>query len=288
MPATILDGRSLAAELRLSIAERSAALRLRGIEPHLVVAIAGEDAASMAYVQSLVREGAKTGIAVTVDAVDAKAEARDVRELLERLGADPSVHGIILQQPLPRHLDIRTIAGAMPPHKDVDGANPVNQGRLAFGSGTEFVPATPAAVMLLLERSTRWPLRGVRACMVGRSSVIGLPVALLMMRADATVTIAHGKTADLRRHTADAEVLVVATGIPGMIRADMVLPGATVIDVGTTFVDGKLTGDVAYAEVAAVAGEITPVPGGVGPVTNVALMRNVVTAAERLSDSLED
>ncbi len=171
----------------------------------------------------------------------------------------------------------------MPPHKDVDGANPINQGRLAFGSGTEFVPATPAAVMSLLEHSSRWPLTGARACMVGRSSVIGLPVALLMMRANATVTITHGKTADLQHHTRDADVLVVATGIPNMIKADMVMPGATVIDVGTTFVDGKLTGDVAFAEVAEIAGEITPVPGGVGPVTNVALMRNVVTAAERLS-----
>jgi methylenetetrahydrofolate dehydrogenase (NADP+) / methenyltetrahydrofolate cyclohydrolase len=283
VPATILDGRSLAAELRLDIAGRSAALRERGVAPHLVVAIAGEDAASMAYVASLVREGGRTGIEVSVDAVAATAQTHDVRALLERLGADATVHGIILQQPLPRHLDIRLIADAMPPHKDVDGANPINQGRLAFGSGTEFVPATPAAVMFLLERSTRWPLTGARACMVGRSSVIGLPVALLMMRANATVTIAHGKTVDLRRHTAAAEVLVVATGVPGMIRADMVLPGATVIDVGTTFVDGKITGDVAYAEVAAVAGEITPVPGGVGPVTNAALMRNVVLAAERQS-----
>jgi methylenetetrahydrofolate dehydrogenase (NADP+)/methenyltetrahydrofolate cyclohydrolase len=282
MPATILDGRARAAELRGEIAGRSAALRARGIEPQLVVAIAGEDAASLAYVQSLVREGAKSGIAVRVDALAATATADDVRALLRRLGSDPAVHGIILQQPLPRHLDIRTIAGAMPPHKDVDGANPVNQGRLAFGSGAEFVPATPAAVMALLERSARWPLTGARACRVGRSSVIGLPVALLMMRADATVTIAHGKTADLAHHTRDAEVLVVATGVPAMIRAEMVLPGATVIDVGTTYVDGKITGDVAYAEVAAVAGEITPVPGGVGPVTNVALMRNVVLAAERL------
>jgi methylenetetrahydrofolate dehydrogenase (NADP+)/methenyltetrahydrofolate cyclohydrolase len=282
MPATILDGRSLAAELRLDIARRSEALRVRGIEPHLVVAVAGEDAASMAYVQSLVREGERVGIAVTLDAVDATAGASEVRALLERLGADPSVHGVILQQPLPRHLDIRRVADAMPPDKDVDGANPVNQGRLAFGSGTEFVPATPAAVMALLERSSRWPLRGVRACMVGRSNVVGLPVSLLMMRENATLTITHGATVDLRRHTRDAEVLIVATGVPGLIRADMVMPGATVIDVGTTFVDGKLVGDVAYAEVAEVAGEITPVPGGVGPVTNVALMRNVVLAAERL------
>jgi methylenetetrahydrofolate dehydrogenase (NADP+)/methenyltetrahydrofolate cyclohydrolase len=264
------------------VAQRSAALRARGIAPHLVVAIAGEDAASIAYVHSLVRAGERIGIDVTVDAVDAAASERDVRALLERLGRERSVHGVILQQPLPRHLDIRRIADAMPPRKDVDGANPVNQGRLAFGSGTEFVPATPAAVMLLLERSSRWPLAGVRACMVGRSNVVGLPVSLLMMRENATLTVTHEKTVDLRHHTADADVLVVATGVPGLIRADMVRPGATVMDVGTTFVDGKLVGDVAYDEVAAVAGEITPVPGGVGPVTNVALMRNVVLAAERL------
>jgi methylenetetrahydrofolate dehydrogenase (NADP+)/methenyltetrahydrofolate cyclohydrolase len=282
MPATILDGRSLAAELRLDIARRSEALRARNIHPHLVVAIAGDGAASKTYVQSLVREGERTGIAVTVDAVDAAAGTSDVRELLERLGADPSVHGIILQQPLPPHLDIRSIAGAMPAEKDVDAASPLNLGRLAFSDGTEFVPATPAAVMALLERSSRWPLDGVRACMVGRSSVVGLPVSLLMLRANATVTVAHRYTPDLARHTRDAEVLVVATGIPGLIRAGMVMPGATVIDVGTTYVDGKLVGDVAYAEVAEVAGEITPVPGGVGPVTNVALMRNVVLAAERL------
>jgi methylenetetrahydrofolate dehydrogenase (NADP+)/methenyltetrahydrofolate cyclohydrolase len=205
-----------------------------------------------------------------------------LRTRLARLGGDDSVHGIILQQPLPRTLDIRRIADAMPAEKDVDGMNPLNEGRLAFGSGTEFVPATPAAVMLLLERSSRWPLAGVRACMVGRSNVVGLPVSLLMMRENATLTVTHEKTRDLAHHTRDAEVLVVATGVPGLIRAGMVRPDATVIDVGTTFVDGRLVGDVAYAEVAAVAREITPVPGGVGPVTNVALMRNVVLAAERL------
>ena len=258
-------------------------MRARGIAPRLVVAIAGEDAASIAYVKSLVAVGSKLGIDVTVDAIDAGASERDLRALLERLGNDPSVHGVILQQPLPRHLDIRRVADAMPPQKDVDGANPVNAGRLAFGSGTEFVPATPAAVMLLLERSSRWPLAGVRACMVGRSNVVGLPVSLLMMRENATLTVTHVKTVDLAHHTRDAEVLVTATGVPGLIRADMVMPDATIVDVGTTFVDGKLVGDVAYDEVAAIAREITPVPGGVGPVTNVALMRNVVLAAERLS-----
>ncbi len=281
MPATILDGRALAAELRHDVALRGDALRARGIVPRLVVAIVGEDAASVAYVESLVKAGARTGIDVGVEAVAVLAQEAALRARLAALGADATVHGIILQQPLPRHLDIRRIADAMPPEKDVDGANPVNQGRLAFGSGTEFVPATPAAVMLLLERSSRWPLAGVRACMVGRSNVVGLPVSLLMMRENATLTVAHEKTVDLARHTRDAEVLVTATGVPGLIRADMVLPNATVIDVGTTYVDGVLRGDVAYDDVAAVAREITPVPGGVGPVTNIALMRNVVLAAER-------
>ncbi|MDB5071813.1 MAG: Methylenetetrahydrofolate dehydrogenase [Candidatus Eremiobacteraeota bacterium] len=281
MAARILDGRALAAELRDEIAARSERLRARGIAPSLVVAIAGEDAASHAYVRSIEKAGAKAGVDVRVDALAADAAEGDVRARLRALGDDPLVHGIILQQPLPRHLEIRRIAEALPAHKDVDGANPVNLGRLAFASGTELVPATPLACMLLLERSARWPLRGARACIVGRSNVVGLPVALLLMKADATVTIAHSRTADLARCTRDAEILVAAAGKPGMIGADMVAPGATVIDVGTNFVDGKLTGDVAYDEVAEIAGEITPVPGGVGPVTNIALLRNVVLAAER-------
>jgi len=219
---------------------------------------------------------------VAVDALPADASEEAVRVRLQGLDEDRLVHGVILQQPLPPHLGIRRIAEAVPPHKDVDGANPVNLGRLAFASGSEFIPATPQACMLLLERSAFWPLCGVRTCVVGRSNVVGLPVSLLLMGCDATVTVTHKETIDLARHTRDADVLVVATGVPGLITAEMVAPGATVIDVGTTFVDGKLVGDVAFDEVAAVAGEITPVPGGVGPVTNVALMRNVVLAAERL------
>ena len=283
MTARILDGRALAADLRDEIAERAQRLRARTIVPRLEVVIVGEDAASAAYVRSIEKAGAKVGVDVRVAALHAEADENAVRTVLHLLGGDPLVHGIILQQPLPAHLGIRRIAEAMPPNKDVDGANPVNLGRLAFASGTEFVPATPAAVMLLLERSERGPLRGARACVVGRSNVVGLPVALLLMARDATVTIVHKETRDLGRHTRDAEVLVVATGVPNLVRGHMVAPGATVIDVGTTYVDGTLVGDVDYGEVSAVAGEITPVPGGVGPVTNIALMRNVVLAAERLS-----
>lgn len=285
MPAALLDGRALANELRTDLRARSAALRAQGVVPRLVVAIVGEDAASMAYVRSLVAIGEKVGVAVTVDALDRDAGEAEVRAWLQALGAEPTIHGIILQQPLPAQLAIRRIADAIPAHKDVDGANPINQGRLAFGSGTEFVPATPAAVMLLLERSPHWPLRGRRACIVGRSNVVGLPVTLLIMREDATVVSTHQETRDLAHHTRDAEVLVVATGVPGLIRAGMVAPGATVMNVGTTYIEGVVYGDVAFDEVAAVAGAITPVPGGVGPVTNVALMRNVVLAAERLSGS---
>ncbi|MGD0473343.1 MAG: bifunctional 5,10-methylenetetrahydrofolate dehydrogenase/5,10-methenyltetrahydrofolate cyclohydrolase [Candidatus Velthaea sp.] len=282
MAAVVLDGRALADELRADLRARTLMLRERDCVARLVVVIVGEDAASMSYMRSLVKAGSSVGVEVGVRALPADASEAGVRRELLALGEDNDVHGVILQQPLPPHLAIRRIADAMPRHKDADGAHPFNQGRLAFGSGTEFVPATPAAVMLLLERSPHSVLPGVRACIVGRSNVVGLPVALLMMAQDATVTSTHQLTRDLARHTRDAEVLVVATGVPGLIRADMVLPGATVIDVGTTFVDGKVVGDVAYAEVAQVAGAITPVPGGVGPVTNVALMRNVVAAAERL------
>ena len=281
MAAAILDGRALAAELRAELRARTDTLRADGCAPRLVVVIVGEDAASIAYMRSLVSAGASVGVEVAIDTLPRDADEAAVRERLRRLGGDRDVHGVILQQPLPAHLAIRRIADAMPVHKDVDGANPVNQGRLAFGSGTPFIPATPAAVMLLLERSPHRALRGRRACMVGRSNVVGLPVTLLLMAQDATVTSTHRYTRDLAHHTRDAEILVVATGVPGLIRAEMVARGATVIDVGTTFVEGRLTGDVDYAGVVEIAGAITPVPGGVGPVTNVALMRNVVTAAER-------
>ena len=283
MAAKILDGRALAAELRDEVAARAARLRERGVAPRLVVVLVGEDAASHAYVRSIEKVGAKCGVDVGVDALDANVDDEGLRARLRALGDDASVHGVILQQPLPPHLGIRRIAEAMPPHKDVDGANPVSLGRLAFATGTEFVPATPLAVMLLLERSDRWPISGLRACVLGRSNVVGLPLALLLMARDATVTIVHRQTRDVDRHTREADIVVAATGKPGLVTAEMVAPGATVIDVGTTFVDGKMVGDVDYAAVAEVAGEITPVPGGVGPVTNVALLRNVVLAAERIA-----
>jgi methylenetetrahydrofolate dehydrogenase (NADP+)/methenyltetrahydrofolate cyclohydrolase len=281
--ARILDGRTLAAELRADLSVRSAALRARGIEPRLIVVVVGEDPASAAYVRSIERVAEKVGVAVYVDALAPDAGDAAIRERLIARSADPAVHGLMLQQPLPPGRSIRKVADAIAPDKDVDGSNPVNQGLLAFGAGTALVPATPAAVMLLLERSAKWPLLGREAVVVGRSAVVGLPVSLLLVGERATVTVTHRATVDLRAHVERAEVLVVAAGVPGLIRGHWIRPGATVIDVGTTVVDGVLAGDVDFAGAAERAGELTPVPGGVGPVTNVALLRNVLIAAERLA-----
>jgi methylenetetrahydrofolate dehydrogenase (NADP+)/methenyltetrahydrofolate cyclohydrolase len=285
MPARLLDGRALAAQLRDEVALRAQRLRERGVSPSLRVVIVGDDAAGLSYARALERAGAKAGVDVAVDALASDADEGAVVTRLRLLGEDPSIHGIILQQPLPAHLEIRQIAHALPAHKDVDGTNPLNLGRLASGDPAAFAPATPSAVLLLLEQSRHWPLRGVRCCVVGRSHVVGLPVALLLLARDATITIVHSKTRDLAARTAEADVIVVAAGRPDLLRAEMVAPGATVIDVGTNYIDDTLVGDVAFDDVLAVAGELTPVPGGVGPVTNVALLRNVVLAAERAHPS---
>lgn len=279
VPAVILDGRALAAELRTELLARTTALRESGIHPRLAIVFVGKDESSVAYVRNLVRTGARAGVDVDVLDLPAGASAGAVRAALEALGRDDAVHGVLLQQPLPPHLAIREIADAIPIRKDVDGAHPVNQGQLAFGAGTEFVPATPAAVMLLLERSPHWPLRGRTAAMIGRSIVVGAPVAMLMLAHDATVTVLHKESPGLQPYVRMADVVVAATGVPGLIGGADIKPGATVIDVGTTVVDGDLKGDVDYESALAVAGAITPVPGGVGPVTNIALLRNVVKAA---------
>jgi methylenetetrahydrofolate dehydrogenase (NADP+)/methenyltetrahydrofolate cyclohydrolase len=285
VPALILDGRSLAADLRTELLARTSALRERGIHPKLAIVFVGENESSVAYVRNLVRTGERIGIGVAVEQLEEFAPLDEIRSRLERLGRDDATHGVLLQQPLPPHLSIREIADAIPAHKDVDGTHPTNQGHLAFGSGTQYVPATPAAVMLLLERSPHWPLRGRRATMIGRSIVVGAPVAMLMLAQDASVTILHKESSELQPYVKMSEIVVVAAGAPGLIRGQDLMRGATVIDVGTTLVNGVLKGDVEFETAAHVAGAITPVPGGVGPVTNVALLRNVVKAAEYAGSS---
>jgi methylenetetrahydrofolate dehydrogenase (NADP+)/methenyltetrahydrofolate cyclohydrolase len=283
VPARILDGRALAAELRAELLARSSALRERGVHPRLVITLVGENESSLAYVRNLVKTGERVGIAVHVDELPERSSASEIRERLERLRDDSSVHGVMLQQPLPPHLSIRAIADAIPRNKDVDGTHPTNQGHLAFGSGAEFVPATPAAVMLLLEGSPHWPLAGKKAVMIGRSVVVGAPVAMLMLTQDATVTVLHKESASLQPFVRMADIVVVATGVPGLIGGADIAAGATIVDVGTTVINGALKGDVDYESAVQVAGAITPVPGGVGPVTNVALLRNVIKAAMTLT-----
>jgi methylenetetrahydrofolate dehydrogenase (NADP+)/methenyltetrahydrofolate cyclohydrolase len=284
VPAAIIDGRAAAAQMRAALFERGIRLRERGIFPCLAVVIVGEDGPGRAYVRSLVTAGKQTAIDVVVERLPSAASEPMVRAELERLGRDPSVHGVILTQPLPPGLSIRAVAESIPADKDVDCSNPLNQGRLAFGSGTDFVPATPAAVMHLLRRSPAWPIRGKHCVTIGRSQVVGLPASLLMLFEDATITVTHRHTRDLPSHTRSADIVVAAAGVPRLITGEMLRPGCTVIDVGTTIVDGKLVGDVDFESASRVAGAITPVPGGVGPVTNVALMKNVLRACERLTD----
>ncbi len=281
VPAQILDGKALAADLRTELLARTSALREAQIHPKLAIVFVGQNESSSAYVRNLQRVAERAGVIVDIDQLPENASPQNVRRRLERFGSDASVHGVMLQQPLPKHLRIREIADAIPLTKDVDGTHPINQGNLALGSGVEYVPATPAAVMLLLERSPHWPLRGRRTVVVGRSVVVGAPVALLMLAQDATVTILHRGSGGFAPYLETAEVVVVATGVPGLIRGEDLAPGATVIDVGTTLVDGALKGDVDFESAVRVAGAITPVPGGVGPVTNIALLRNVVKSAEK-------
>ncbi len=286
MAARELSGRELAAEIRAATAAQAAELTAAGRPPRLAVVTATADEASAWYVRSLARTAAKAGIGCEVtDLVPAapdRPEAQEatvagIRAALTTLSGDPAVHGILLQTPLPGRARLAELAGFIDPAKDVDGANPVSLGRLMTGLPA-FAPATAAAVLALLDHH-RVALSGRRAVVVGRSAVVGKPVAQLLIGRDATVTVCHSRTVDLAAVTREAEVLVVAAGRAGLIGPSYVAPGAVVIDVGTNATaDGGMAGDVDPA-VAGVAGALSPVPGGVGPVTTALLLRHVTEAA---------
>jgi methylenetetrahydrofolate dehydrogenase (NADP+) / methenyltetrahydrofolate cyclohydrolase len=282
MSAVLLSGRELASSLRAGVAERAASLTAAGRPPRLAVIIATTDEGSAWYVRSLERAAARAGIACDVTDLSAVAPAAAVsgiRGTLAALNGNPVVHGILLQTPLPGGARLASLASGIDPVKDVDGANPVSLGRLLTGLPA-FAPATAAAVLALLDYH-QVALSGRRAVVVGRSAVVGKPVAQLLLARDATVTVCHSRTADLAAVTATAEVLVAAAGRAGLIGPSYVAPGAVVVDVGTNATaDGGLAGDVDPA-VASVAGALSPVPGGVGPVTTAMLLRHVVEAASR-------
>ena len=275
MTARLIDGKALAARRRAALAERVAALPFR---PGLRVVRVGEDPASGVYVRNKDRAAREAGLeSETLHLPEGTTEA-ELLALVRRLNDDAAVDGILVQLPLPAHIRTEAVLDAIDPAKDVDGFHPVNQGALALGR-PGLVPCTPRGVMLLLEEAGVSP-RGARAVVVGRSTIVGKPVALLLLGADATVTVAHSRTRDLAAECRRAEILVAAVGRAGLIRGDWVAPGATVIDVGINRdAAGKLVGDVAFAEALPHAGAITPVPGGVGPMTIACLLENTVQAA---------
>ena len=284
MTARIIDGNALSAEIRGQLAERAAALKTKGITPCLAAILVGEDPASAVYVRNKVAACEKAGMRSIKDVYAADVDPAVVFARIAELNADPSVHGILVQLPLPKHFDSEAVLESISPEKDVDGFHAENVGALMQGN-PRFIPCTPYGVMKMLE-SAKVPLKGAEVVIVGRSNIVGKPMAMLLLAQSCTVTICHSQSKDLAFHTRRADILVAAVGRAKMITGDMIKPGATVIDVGINRMTdgpnaGKLCGDVDFETAKEVAGVITPVPGGVGPMTITMLLTNTLEAAER-------
>jgi methylenetetrahydrofolate dehydrogenase (NADP+)/methenyltetrahydrofolate cyclohydrolase len=294
----LIDGRAIAAQLLAELAPRVTALKARGIEPGLAFVRVGEDPASKVYVGRKEKACAELGIRTETRVLPETAAEAELLALLQRLNADPRWHGILVQFPLPRHIRHAAVSAAVSPDKDVDGFHPLNMGRLLLGEPGGFEPCTPAGIRELLARSNV-PLEGAEVVILGRGNIVGKPLAAMLCqkapRANATVTLCHSATRDLKTHCRRADVLVAALGAPEFVKADMVRPGAVVIDVGVNRVPDpaakggwRLVGDVDFAAVQPIAGKITPNPGGVGPMTIAMLLRNTVRAAERAAGAPSD
>ena len=280
MTAQIIDGNALAQELRRSFKARAEALAARGQRPGLAVILVGEDAASQVYVRNKVNACQAIGMHSEKITYDAAVDPEIVLKRIAELNADPAIHGILVQLPLPKHFDEEAVLEAIAVDKDVDGFHAENVGALAQGN-PRFIPCTPYGVMKMFEKGNV-DIAGKEAVIIGRSNIVGKPMALLLINAGATVTVCNSRTRDLAGHTRRADILVAAVGKPRFVSADMVKPGAVVIDVGINRLpDGKLCGDVDFAGCLEVAGQITPVPGGVGPMTITMLLANTIEAAER-------
>jgi methylenetetrahydrofolate dehydrogenase (NADP+)/methenyltetrahydrofolate cyclohydrolase len=279
MTAKIIDGVAIARSVRVGIAERAGALKARGVNPALTVILVGDDPASAIYVRNKVRACAEVGIKSDVVRLPADIAERQLLERIRVLNDTPSIHGILVQLPLPRHISVRRVVETISAGKDVDGFHLYNVGGLVIGQ-TVFPPCTPYGVQKILEHEGI-ELEGKNVTVVGASNIVGKPLALMLMQREATVAICHAKTRDLTQYTILADILVVAAGSPNLIVPAMVRTGAVVIDVGINFADGRLVGDVDFAGVRRKASYITPVPGGVGPMTVTMLLENTVAAAER-------
>lgn len=282
--ATVIDGKGLAAKMRAEAAKDVAALKRAGVNPGLAVVLVGDDQASATYVRSKLRDCEECGIASFDYKLPADASQDEILQLVRNLNDDPKITGILVQMPLPSHLDAEEIIEAISPLKDVDGFHPTSLGRLVRGL-PGLRPCTPAGIMVMLDEYDI-ELAGKNAVIVGRSSIVGKPMAHMLLERDATISVAHSRTRNLDEICRSADILVVACGIAKLVKGDWVRPGATVIDVGMDRdEDGSLCGDVDYDDVFNVAGAITPVPGGVGPMTRAMLMSNVVTAARMQAEA---
>jgi methylenetetrahydrofolate dehydrogenase (NADP+)/methenyltetrahydrofolate cyclohydrolase len=282
MPAQLLDGVALSKKIRTEITARAAIVTAKGKRPGLAVIVVGDNPASAVYVRNKVKACEEVGFHSVLERYETEMNEEALLARIATLNADPAIHGILVQLPLPTHIASERVLEAIAPQKDVDGFHVANAGALMVGA-PEFKPCTPYGCMKLLE-SIEYPLRGARAVVVGASNIVGKPMAMLLLQAGATVTICNSKTRDLAHHTKDADVLVVATGKPKMITGDMVKSGSVVIDVGINRLpDGKLCGDVDFDTAKYIAGWITPVPGGVGPMTITMLLMNTLEAAEKAS-----
>jgi methylenetetrahydrofolate dehydrogenase (NADP+)/methenyltetrahydrofolate cyclohydrolase len=281
--ARIIDGKALAAEVRSEVALRVAALQARGVQPTLAVILVGDNLASQTYVRHKGSDCESIGMRFILDRFAAHLPESALLARIAALNADPSVHGMLVQLPLPRHIDTNKVIAAISPSKDADGFHVQSAGALMIGV-PGFKPCTPYGCMRMLQSAGIDP-KGKHAVIVGRSNIVGKPMALMLLQANATVTVCHSATPDLAQHTRQADIVVAAVGKRNVLTADMVKPGAVVIDVGMNRNDeGKLCGDVDFAGVSQVAGWITPVPGGVGPMTRAMLLVNTLEAAERAAD----
>jgi len=279
MTARILDGKKLSAEIRASIKEETALLREKGIVPGLAVVLVGDDPASRVYVGQKEKGCLEAGFASFLHRLPAATTQEELLGLIDRLNGDASVHGILVQLPLPPQIDPDTVLAAIRPEKDVDGFHPVNIGRLVAGLPS-CEPCTPKGILRLL-KSTGIPLAGKEAVVIGRSNIVGKPVALMLLAESATVTVCHSRTRDLAEHVRRADILVAAIGKPRFVTADMVKEGAVVVDVGINRLEEGLVGDVDYGPVSEKASWVTPVPGGVGPMTIAMLLENTLEQAKK-------
>jgi methylenetetrahydrofolate dehydrogenase (NADP+)/methenyltetrahydrofolate cyclohydrolase len=278
--AQLIDGNALAQRIRTEVAARATALRQRGVLAGLAVILVGDDPASAVYVRHKVKDCEASGLRSVLERYPATLSEVDLLARIRALNGDATIHGILVQMPLPKHIDPAAVIQAIAPHKDVDGFHIANAGALTVGA-PGFKACTPYGCMKLIE-STGVAIRGLHAVVIGRSNTVGKPMALMLLQANATVTICHSATADLGRHARSADIVVAAVGRRNTLLADMVKPGAVIIDVGMNRNDaGKLCGDVDFDAVREVAGFITPVPGGVGPMTRAMLLVNTLEAAER-------